>query len=1257
MWLRTDRSLYRAGDAVKCAIGSVKPDRQVLLIATNEKDQVVFTKTLLVKGGRADLEIPYDKRFGRALNIGVASGSESEIATRRVYYPGPGDLVVAAAADKSTYRPGDTATIRFQASTEAALGIAVVDQSVLERAATDSTFGRRGWFEDDYGREPNLGGITERDLLSLSPVKLDGDIQLVAEVLAPEFGPFFNNTDDPVGEARRAFAAAGAKALAPVLEVLDQHYVRTLEYPRDDVSFQRIAGSAFGRVQDPWLRPFVARFSMEREYAVLHFASAGPDKRLGTADDFTALTVRRKWFAEYESLARSALSRCTDYPASSEEFVSLLDVAGIRFNALSDPWGTALRVRIAYSQRLRTIKILSAGPDRVFDTVDDFVAAEFNGPYFSAAESRVDRILNTAPEFPTTPEGFRALLSNSGVNLDSVRDPWGHPYFVALRDDESFTDQVQLYTYAEYNGVPEDRKQVTPVKQTRRIAEIRSVGEDGLKGTYDDFAVATFQRVLRTRQASEQLRIGESTVPPASTLGGTGTILGNVTDPTGAAVTGVELKLNDLYVTRTDETGKFFFRGLPSGKYRLSCQAPGFRANVVEAIPVVAGQTTRANMVLQVGTISEMVSVEAGVVALNTESASVAMAAAVTLSTPRVREYFPETLYWQPELVTDGDGRASVRVKLADSVTTWHVAVIGSTMDGRIAEGSAEIRAFQPFLVDLDVPSVLTVGDEVSLPVPVRNYLERTQKVAVTAKVPPELRLAQAVRQPSAVAAASSSNAVLTLSAESALKSGRVRVTAVGGSASDAIEKPLAVHPDGERRVLSVNSVVESGHEVPLAIGANAITGSIQGSVKMYPSLLARILESIEAVLERPHGCGEQTISSTYPNLLLLRALNEAGLVDEPLSTRARKNLLAGYQRLLRYQDSDGGFTYWGRGDTDVALTAYALTFLDDANAFIPVDEDRVSNARQWLAKQNASETAANALRMRALAHAQQKDATDLDRQLGEMARKAAEFGDPYAMAAYSMAALEVNKPELAGPIVEQLGRLARDERGAAYWVLRANTPYHGWGRSGQVETTALVVSAMARWRESGHGNEALNVLIDRGALFLLQNADAGGAWATSQATVAALTALLDIWRHDDGAPAAQVEVLVNGVSGGKVLLPAGRTVRAPLMLDISRLLRAGANEITLTGFGPRAQQVQVAAVWYETWGQKRKAKDLDMQVHYSVLTAAANDPVACDVVISRPSFRGYVRVLPSNVRIRLDLPDERRFANGMVYLRYHAPA
>src|SRR5579871_941298 len=772
-WLRTDHSLYRMGQSVKCTVDSLQRDRQALLIASDERDEVVYTKALRLQDGHAEWAIPYNPRFGRVLKIGVASGAESDVASRTVYFPGPGDLVVKAVPEKATYRPGDTASIQFQASTEAALGIAVVDQSVLERAATDSTFGHRGWFESGEAQEANLGGITERDLLNISPDRFDDETQLVAEVLSPDLAPFFNHADDSLEESRRTFAAAGAKALAPVVEALDRHYLRTLEYPRDEASFQRIAGGPLASVRDPWLQPFVTRFSIEGANAVVNISSAGPDKRLGTADDYTALTVTRKWFAEYESLAREALRPCVDYPATPEEFVSLLEAAGIRFDALRDPWGTAMHVVIAHAERTRQVRIISAGPDRVFDTADDFIVAEFIGPYFSALETRIRAILNAAPEFPSTPEGFRALLSNAGIDLDSLRDPRGHAYYLALRDDESFTDQVQFYTYAEYNGAPEDRRQITPVKQTKRVAEIRSVGEDGLRDTYDDFAVATFQRVVQAPQPPAESKIAEHAALPAATLDGTGTIAGNVMDQAGGVIPRAEVKLHDTYVTRTDDKGEFVFRGLPAGQYRLMCQSAGFLVSMMEHIPVLASRVSRVNIVLRVGSVEEAVMVEAAVATVSTSSASVAAEVSVALSTPRVREYFPETLYWQPELVTDSTGRASIRVKLADSVTTWHLAVIGSTLDGRIAEGSADIRAFQPFLVDLDVPSVLTASDEISLPVPVRNYLERAQKVSVTAKVPAELRLLEAVRQPGVVAGSSSGNALMTLRAVAAASSAR----------------------------------------------------------------------------------------------------------------------------------------------------------------------------------------------------------------------------------------------------------------------------------------------------------------------------------------------------------------------------------------------------------------------------------------------------------------------------------------------------
>ena len=98
---------------------------------------------------------------------------------------------------------------------------------------------------------------------------------------------------------------------------------------------------------------------------------------------------------------------------------------------------------------------------------------------------------------------------------------------------------------------------------------------------------------------------------------------------------------------------------------------------------------------------------------------------------PRVRSFFPETLYTNPALITDGDGRASVNVPLADSITTWRVTSLASTAAGALGSSTAPLRVFQDFFIDLDLPVSVTQGDEVSVPVAVYNYLPSPQSVSL----------------------------------------------------------------------------------------------------------------------------------------------------------------------------------------------------------------------------------------------------------------------------------------------------------------------------------------------------------------------------------------------------------------------------------------------------------------------------------------------------------------------------------------------
>ncbi len=98
----------------------------------------------------------------------------------------------------------------------------------------------------------------------------------------------------------------------------------------------------------------------------------------------------------------------------------------------------------------------------------------------------------------------------------------------------------------------------------------------------------------------------------------------------------------------------------------------------------------------------------------------------------RVREYFPETLTWQPEIITDGQGRAEVTLPAADAVTTWRLSMFANARDGRLGSADIPYRVFQDFFVDIDAPTQLTVGDKLSLPLTVHNYAKTAQTVTLT---------------------------------------------------------------------------------------------------------------------------------------------------------------------------------------------------------------------------------------------------------------------------------------------------------------------------------------------------------------------------------------------------------------------------------------------------------------------------------------------------------------------------------------------
>ncbi len=110
--------------------------------------------------------------------------------------------------------------------------------------------------------------------------------------------------------------------------------------------------------------------------------------------------------------------------------------------------------------------------------------------------------------------------------------------------------------------------------------------------------------------------------------GANGTILGTVTDNSGAVLAGASVDVTNAATnitshTQTTSSGDFTVPFLIPGTYRVTVQSPGFQKAVTSDIPLVVGQQARVNVIMKPGAVSETVEVQASAVALDTDTSAV----------------------------------------------------------------------------------------------------------------------------------------------------------------------------------------------------------------------------------------------------------------------------------------------------------------------------------------------------------------------------------------------------------------------------------------------------------------------------------------------------------------------------------------------------------------------------------------------------------------------------------------------------------
>jgi len=104
-----------------------------------------------------------------------------------------------------------------------------------------------------------------------------------------------------------------------------------------------------------------------------------------------------------------------------------------------------------------------------------------------------------------------------------------------------------------------------------------------------------------------------------------GLILGNVSDPTGAVIPNAAITAKgpqQTYTTKTSSNGSFSIPLVQPGVYDVTAEAKGFKRELRTGVNIDISQKVNLNFSLQVGTVSEEVTVKSELVGVNTADAS-----------------------------------------------------------------------------------------------------------------------------------------------------------------------------------------------------------------------------------------------------------------------------------------------------------------------------------------------------------------------------------------------------------------------------------------------------------------------------------------------------------------------------------------------------------------------------------------------------------------------------------------------------------
>jgi len=509
------------------------------------------------------------------------------------------------------------------------------------------------------------------------------------------------------------------------------------------------------------------------------------------------------------------------------------------------------------------------------------------------------------------------------------------------------------------------------------------------------------------------------------------------------------------------------------------------------------------------------------------------------------RTDFNTTVFWQGNIKTDAQGKAELSFYTNDRISSFRIISEGVGQAGELFHTSHKFFTQLPFHMDVKIPVTASFGDHIEIPLTLKNNSQNVLKGQFRVSHGEGLVAVESL--PNELFIKGFEATTMYLPFRVADKPGKtsISVSFTAEGIQDAFQREILISPKGFPQQLSFSG--QKLNEKFQFEVTSPVQGSVKASFKAYPDLLEEMLAGIESILREPYGCFEQTSSSTYPNIMVMQYLREAGQNNQEIESKALGLIDKGYKRLTSYETSEKGYEWFGSAPSHEALTAYGLMeFVDMQQVYGKVDKNMLERTKKYLLDKRdgkggflrnskaldrfgrASEAITNAYIVWALTEAG-VEAVDAEFKKGLL--HSFQKKDGYELSLMALSAFNLDKTDEANKLLAKLESL--QEKNGSFSGAESITKSGGVALA--IETTSLAVLSLLKAQ-----NPNIDAIM-RGVDFILNNRSFGG-YGSTQSTVLALKALTAFAKANKRTKSSgNIELVIDGKVVRELAYEAGR--------------------------------------------------------------------------------------------------------------------